>query len=69
MSNKYKVNINPEIPSDENIDKSKDFEKLLKKNNGKYNPINFRKGMHKRQTIIMIVVSAIAVGLALFFST
>ena len=35
LMNKYKVNINPEIPSDEKIAQSKDFEKLLKKKKGK----------------------------------
>ena len=65
---KYKVNIDPEIPSDEQIAKSQDFEKLLKKKDQQYNPVEFRKGMHKKRNLIMIVVTVVAVALALFFT-
>lgn len=68
MSNNYKVNINPIVPSKEKIDKSKNFDKLIQKHEMIYRPFEVRKKMHRKRNVIMLVVSLIAVGLALLFS-
>lgn len=67
MNEKYKVNINPKLPSDKDIAESMDFEKILKKSNTVYKPLDFRKRMHKKRTWIMLIISILAVFLACIY--
>ena len=67
--NKYKSKINRTIPSDDEINQKKDFNQLYKQSQQEmYKLHDFRKNMHKKRTLIIFVVTAIAVGLALLFT-
>ena len=66
--NKYKTKINRAIPSDEEINQKKDFTKLYNQSQDMYKLHDVRKNMHKKRNIIIFVITAIAIGLALFFT-
>ena len=66
---KYKVNINTKLPSEEVINKSKDFDLILEKSKPRaYDLLDARKRMHKRRRYIMWGVVLISVLLALLAS-
>ena len=67
MNKKYKININPEIPTDKEIAESMDFNKLMKQTNDMYKPLDFRKKMHRKRNVIMVVICAIALALVLLY--
>ena len=62
---KYKVNIDTELPSDETIKKSMDFDKVYKEAGKNYNLLSARKDMHKKRKYIMLVVVVVSLGLVL----
>jgi hypothetical protein len=68
MSDKYKIEIDPVLPSDEKIAESMDFSKIMKQASVVHNPLNLRKKMHRKRMFLMFVVCAIAVALAMVFS-
>ena len=68
MSTKYKIDIDPQIPSEEKIAETMNFSKLMEQASSLHRPLDLRKKMHKRVTLIMLAVSVVAIALALFFS-
>ena len=68
MSKKYKVNINPKLPTDRQISDSMDFDLLIKKSNDFYNPRKLRNKMYTKRTVVMLVITIVAVVLAIMAS-
>ncbi len=64
--NKYKVNINKPIPSDEVINQKKNFNELLGNFEEMHNPQKFGTDRHKKIKKIQIIVIVVAVLLALY---
>lgn len=63
---KYKVNIDPKLPSEEKMKQSMDFDKVLKTaTSKKFNVYHARKKMHRKRSYIMWVMVAVAVVLSL----
>jgi hypothetical protein len=69
MSDKYKIIINPELPSDKEIDDSKDFAKVLSGLKANHRPSKVRRKMHRNRKMMMMFVTLIAVALAVWCST
>lgn len=65
MSDKYKIKINTEMPSDKEIEQSMDFSKVLKSTKEMYNPLKMRQGMHRKRKMMLMVIVVISVVLAL----
>jgi hypothetical protein len=65
MSEKYKIKINAEMPSDKEIEKSKDFSKVMNSTQEMYNPLKMRQGMHRKRKMMLMVIAVISVALAL----
>lgn len=64
--NKYKININKPIPSDEVINQKKNFNELMTSFEEVHNPQKFGKDRHKNIKKIQIIVIVVAVLLALY---
>lgn len=64
--NKYKININKPIPSDEVINQKKNFNELISTFEEVHNPQKFGKDRHKKLKKIQIIVLVVAVLLALY---
>jgi hypothetical protein len=68
MKNKYKIEIDPKAPSEDEIAQSMDFSKLMKDAQQVYNPMKMRKQMHKKPWFIMLIVCAVAIGVAMLLT-
>lgn len=66
--NKYKININKTMPSDEVINQKKNFNDLLGSFEELHKPHLLVKNRHKKRRTIQIIVMVVAVFLALFFA-
>lgn len=66
--NKYKININKPMPSDEVINQKKNFNDLLGSFEELHKPHLLVKNRHKKRRTIQIIVMVVAVFLALFFT-
>ena len=64
--NKYKININKSMPSDEVIHAKKNFNELLTSFEEVHKPHLLAKNRHKKRTTIQLIVVIVAVLLALF---
>lgn len=68
MSERYKIIVNPELPSDKEIDDSRDFAKVLGGLKANHQPSKVRRKMHRNRKMMMMVVTLIAVALAVWCS-
>ena len=64
--NKYKININKPIPSDEVINQKKNFNELLGNFKEVHNPQKFGVDRHRKIKKIQIIVVVVAILLALY---
>lgn len=66
--NKYKININKSMPSDEVINQKKNFNDLLGSFEELHKPHLLIKNRHKKRRTIQIIVMVVAISLALLFA-